>query len=273
MSHSFTTSDGIRIAYEVDDFTDPWVETETLVMLHSAMSSARRYYSLVPALARHYRVVRMDTRGHGNSQVPAADAPFDMNRLVKDVVELLDATGAGKVHLLGNSAGGYIAQNVAIRHPDRVASLLLFGSTTGLKGTNATTWIPRVQKEGLRPFLEDTIGYRFDLKTTDPRIVKFFLDEVEKNDIGFIARFIPLMTTVDTTNDLPRIACPVLCVIPGKETETGVRNYDAMRTRIRDVTVREFAGVAHNMMDAMPDACAAEALAFLKARFPVRYRD
>lgn len=273
MSHSFTASDGMRIAYEVDDFTDPWIEAETLVLLHGAMSSTRRYYSMVPGLARHYRVVRMDTRGHGRSQVPPADMAFDMNRLVKDVVELLDHIGAGKVHLLGNSAGGYISQNVAIRHPDRVASLLLFGSTTGLKGTNATTWIPRVQKEGLRPFLEDTIGYRFDLKTTDPHIVKFFLDEVEKNDIGFIARFIPLMTTVDTTNDLPKIACPVLCVIPGKETETGVRNYDAMRTRIRDVTVREFAGVAHNMMDALPDLCVREVLDFLRARFPVRYKD
>lgn len=273
MSHSFTTSDGFRIAYEIDDFTDPWIEAETLVMLHSAMSSARRYYALVPALSRHYRVVRMDMRGHGNSQVPPPDSALDMNRLVRDVTELLDRIGAAKVHLLGNSAGGYVAQNVAIQHPDRVTSLLLFGSTTGLKGTNATSWIPRVAKEGLRPFLEDTISYRFDTAKTDRRLVKWFLDEVEKNDISWLARFIPLMTTVDTSPDLPRIACPVLCVIPGKETETGVRSYEAMRTRIRDVTVREFAGVAHNMMDSLPDLCAEEALAFLKARFPVRYRD
>lgn len=269
MRQSFITSDGIRISYVVDDFTDPWKNADTLVMLHSAMSSARRYYSLVPALARHYRVVRMDLRGHGESEVPPADSVLNMDRLVQDVRELFDAIEADKVHLLGNSAGGYIAQSVTIQHPDKVKSLLLFGSTTGLKGTNAVTWIPRVQKEGLRPFLEDTISYRFD-EADDPGLVKFFLDEVEKNNIGYIARFIPLMTTVDTTNDLHRIKCPTLVVIPGREVMTGTRNYDAVSTLIPDVTVRHFADVAHNMMDSIPDACAEEVLAFLRARFPSR---
>lgn len=264
---TFKTSDGLSIHYVVDDFTDPWRKADTLVMLHSAMSSARRYYSLVPTLARHCRVVRMDLRGHGESEVPAADSVLDMPRLVEDVKELFDALGLEKAHLLGNSAGGYVAQNMAFTHPDRIKSLLLFGSTTGLKGTNAVTWIPRVQREGLRPFLTDTISYRFDADA-DPGLVNFFLDEVEKNDIGYIARFIPLMTTVDTAPDLPKIACPVLVVIPGKEEETGVRNYDAMRTRIRDVTVRDFPGAAHNMMDSMPDACAKVALDFLRERFP-----
>lgn len=265
---TFQTSDGIALHYVVDDFTDPWKNADTLVMLHGAMSSARRYYSLVPALSRHYRVVRMDLRGHGESEVPAPDSVLDMDRLVADIAELIEALGTGKVHLLGNSAGGYVAQNVAARHPDRIKSLLLFGSTTGLKGTNAVTWIPRVQKEGLRPFLEDTISYRFDVDRTDPNIVKFFLDEVEKNNVGYIARFIPLMTTVDTTEILPSIRCPTLVVIPGAEVKSGVRDYTAVRTLIPDATVREFPDAAHNMMDAEPDLSAREILDFLQARFP-----
>jgi 3-oxoadipate enol-lactonase len=266
IEQTFKTSDGIRLHYVIDDFTDPWKSADTLVLLHSAMSSARRYYPLVPALSRHYRVVRLDLRGHGESEVPAADSVLDMPRLVRDVHELFDALGVSKVHLLGNSAGGYVAQNVAIRHPERVKSLLLFGSTTGLKGTSATTWIPRVQKEGLRPFLEDTIAYRFDIDKTDPGVVKFFLDEVEKNNIGFIARFVPLMTTVDTSNDLPKIKCPALVVIPGKEVSTGERNYDAMK-KIADCTIIDFPGIAHNMMDSIPDECAEVALKFLQERF------
>jgi len=70
---SFTASDGIRLGYCIDDFTDPWKEAPVLLLLHAAMGSARRYYAWVPPLSRHYRVVRMDLRGHGSSQIPRAD--------------------------------------------------------------------------------------------------------------------------------------------------------------------------------------------------------
>jgi 3-oxoadipate enol-lactonase len=264
MRKVFRASDGTDLAYYVDDFTDPWKDSETLVMLHSAMGSAKRFYAMVPALSRRYRVVRLDLRGHGTSEIPPPEPPLTMDRLAKDVRELLEEIKAPAVHLLGNSAGGYIAQNVAIRFPKRVRSLLLFGSTTGLKGTNATSWLPRVAKEGLRPFLKDTIAYRFDVDTTDPGLVSWFLDEVCKNDVEYVGRFIGLMTTIDTTDELHKILCPTLVVIPGAETETGIRNYDAMKTRIPNVTVRYYSGVRHNMMDSAPDQCVANALEFLE---------
>jgi 3-oxoadipate enol-lactonase len=81
----FAASDGIRLAYHIDDFTDPWTAPATLLLLHAAMGSAKRYHAWVPMLARHYRVVRMDLRGHGNSEVPPADRPLTLDRLVEDV--------------------------------------------------------------------------------------------------------------------------------------------------------------------------------------------
>ena len=97
MKQTFTTSDGIRLAYYIDDYTDPWKPAPTLLMLHSAMSSAKRFYSMVPGLAKHYRVIRLDSRGHGESEVPASGVPHDKWRLNKDVLELLDALGIDKV--------------------------------------------------------------------------------------------------------------------------------------------------------------------------------
>src|SRR5271154_3452719 len=82
---SFTASDGMQLAYYIDDFTDPWKQAPTLLLLHAAMGSARRYYAWVPALARHYRVVRMDLRGHGGSPVPSPDRDLTLERLVGDV--------------------------------------------------------------------------------------------------------------------------------------------------------------------------------------------
>jgi 3-oxoadipate enol-lactonase len=66
---------------------------------------------------------------------------------------------------------------------------MLFGSTPGLKHSQAATWLPQVAKEGLRNFLARTISDRFPVDRTDPRHIEWFLDEAAKNDTSFIARF------------------------------------------------------------------------------------
>src|SRR3954454_23314236 len=97
---TFATSDGISLAYYIDDFTDPWKSTPTLLLLHAAMGSARRYFAWVPHLSRDYRVVRLDLRGHGGSQIPSVDQPLTLDRLVLDAVELLDHLGVGEAHIV-----------------------------------------------------------------------------------------------------------------------------------------------------------------------------
>lgn len=261
----FVTSDKMRIAYYVDDFTDPWTEPAVMLMLHSAMGHSRRFYAMVPPLARHFRVLRMDLRGHGESAVPPADSALTMDRLVQDVVELMDHLGCGRAHLVGNSAGGYLAQQLTMRDPARVITLSLFGSTPGLKNSQAASWLPRVAREGLRNFLADTIADRFP-PATDPGLIRWFLDEAAKNDAAYIARFIGLMTTLDWSDELHRIRCPTLVVMPGAETVGSVRNYEVMRKRIPDVRVLSYEGMPHNICDADPARCAADVLAFVRER-------
>src|SRR5262249_60214045 len=122
-----------------------------------------------PQLAGHYRVIRMGLRGHGASQVPSETPALTMDRLVADVAELLDHLDCPSVHIVGNSAGGYVAQNLAMTSPERVRSLALFGSTPGLKHSQAATWLPRVAKEGLRRFLAGTISHPFPLRPLPAR--------------------------------------------------------------------------------------------------------
>ena len=111
------TTDRTRLAYYVDDFTDPWTQPETVLLLHAAMGNSRRWFKWVPKLARQYRVVRMDLRGHGASQVPAPEQEFSLALLVRDALELLDLLGVKSAHVVGNSAGGYVSQQLAIHHP------------------------------------------------------------------------------------------------------------------------------------------------------------
>jgi len=262
----FRASDGLKLAYTIDDFTDPWLKAPSLLLLHAAMGHSKRYYAWVPTLCRHYRVVRMDLRGHGSSEVPAAEPPLTMERLVQDTREMLDHLGVEGAHIVGNSAGGYIGQQLAMNAPERVTSLMLFGSTPGLKNSQALTWIPRVAKDGLRKFLADTISDRFPA-SADPRHVEWFLDEAAKNDTAYIARFVTLMASLEWSDQLHRIKCPTLVVYPGAETVGSTHNYDAMRDRIPDVEVISYEGLPHNICDSVPDRCAEDVMKFLAKRF------
>ncbi|HSU06605.1 MAG TPA: alpha/beta hydrolase [Acetobacteraceae bacterium] len=265
MEH-FAVSDGLRIAYDITDFTDPWTDPATLILLHAAMGSSQRWFAMVPALCRAFRVVRMDLRGHGRSSVPAADQPLSMDRLVQDVRELMDHLECRQAHFVGNSAGGYVAQNLTMQSPDRVTSLCLFGSTPGLKNSQARSWLPRVAKEGLREFLAATIDDRFP-PGQDPAHIEWFLDEAGKNDTDFIGRFIGLMTTLDWTGELARIQCPTLLVAGGAETVGHASAYEVMRDRIPDAKLIFYDGLPHNICDIVPERCAADVLAFLRDRF------
>jgi len=76
-----------------------------------------------PVLARHHRVCVYDNRGIGHSDKPAG--PYDVRTLADDAVAILDACGFDRAHVVGLSMGGMIAQDLAIRHSDRVGALVL----------------------------------------------------------------------------------------------------------------------------------------------------
>lgn len=262
-AQSLTTRDGARLAYYVDDFTDPWTQPETLLLLHAAMGNSRRWFKWVPRLARTYRVVRMDLRGHGASQVPKENEPFTLGHLVNDVLELLDLLGVKSAHVVGNSAGGYVSQQLAIHHPERVRTLAIYGSTPGLKNSHALTWIPKVKEVGLKKFLADTIDERFDANA-DPKLVQWFIEQAGSNDPGFIARFVTHMTTHDFMEDVGRIKCPTLIVAAGKEKIGHASAYEEMHKRIAGSRLKLFDTGAHNICDGYAERCVDDLTEFLQ---------
>jgi len=264
---SFRTSDGIRLGYRIDDFTHPWEQAPVLLLLHAAMGSSRRYYAWVPPLSGYYRVVRMDLRGHGSSEVPPAERALTLDRLVRDVTELMDHLSCANAHIVGNSAGGYLGQQLAMNHSERVRSLMLFGSTPGLKHSQAPSWIPQIQAKGMRAFLAETIADRLPLDQVDPGLVEWFLDEAAKNDPAYIGKFVLLMASYDWSDQLHRIQCPTLIVIPGAEPIGSTANYEPFQQHVPDVEMRVYEGAPHNICDAFPDRCAGDVLDFLGRRF------
>ena len=179
----------------------------------------------------------------------------------------MDHFGCANAHIVGNSAGGYLAQQLAMNQPERVRSLMLFGSTPGLKHSQAPSWIPQIEAKGLRAFLAETIADRLPLDQVDPGLVEWFLDEAAKNDPAYIGKFVLLMASYDWSEELHRIRCPTLVVIPGAEPIGSTANYEPFRQYVKDVEMRVYEGAPHNICDAFPHRCTADVLDFLTRRF------
>lgn len=264
---TFKASDGLTLAYTIDDYTDPWKPPDTLIMVHAAMGSSRRFYAWVPHLARDFRVVRMDLRGHGASEIPGPNA-LTLERLARDVIDLADHLGVQRFHLAGSSAGAIIALKVAIQYPDRVLTLAPFATTPGLKpsNVNAGKWVAHIRDKGVRGFLAETIGDRFDLSKVEHGFVEWFLDESAKTSPELLARFVPLMASVDLSDEIAGIRCPTLAVVPDHDPISSMAQYEVLRDRIPDIEFVVYHGLPHNITDAAPDRCAAELERFLLAQ-------
>jgi 3-oxoadipate enol-lactonase len=91
------------------------------------------WFRVAPGLAGEYRTIVFDNRGMGRSDVPRG--PYTMRRMASDARAVLDAAGVESAHVIGASMGGMIAQELALRHPQRVRSLMLgCTSSSGLFG-------------------------------------------------------------------------------------------------------------------------------------------
>jgi 3-oxoadipate enol-lactonase len=88
---------------------------------------------LQAALAGEAELLAFDNRGAGRSDKPAG--PYTTAMLADDAAAVMDAAGWPDAHVLGHSMGGYIALNLVLRHPRRVRSLLLVGTSGGGAGT------------------------------------------------------------------------------------------------------------------------------------------
>ncbi len=113
--------------------------------LHGLVDTLAVWGRLAPALESRGRVTRIDQRGHGASASPAG--PYARADLADDVARVLDAEAAEESILVGHSMGGIVAMEAALRHPDRVAGLVLIGTTSECR-EKVAGWYERIALAG-----------------------------------------------------------------------------------------------------------------------------
>ena len=127
---------------EVDDGCKINVEVEgpagapALMLSNSLGTDLHMWDAQVPELSKHFRVIRYDRRGHGQSGVPAG--PYSMERFGRDVIAVLDALDIEKTNWCGLSMGGMVGQWLGANAPDRMEKLVL--SNTHSYYPDKTPW-------------------------------------------------------------------------------------------------------------------------------------
>ena len=132
----FANAGGVRLHYRIDgDAAAP-----PLVLSNSLGASLEMWEPQMAELSARFRVIRYDTRGHGESEV--APGPYTIAMLGADVVALLDALAIPRAHFCGLSMGGMTGMWLGVNAPERIDRLVL--ANTAAKIGSADLWNARI---------------------------------------------------------------------------------------------------------------------------------
>lgn len=122
-SRRIVSDDGIGLMTRTDGPADASSAIATLLCCNSLGTSLEMWDAQIPTWASERRVLRYDHRGHGASDAPPP--PYDLERLGRDALAVLDAHGIERADVCGLSLGGLVALWLAVHHPERVDRLIL----------------------------------------------------------------------------------------------------------------------------------------------------
>lgn len=161
-----------------------------LVLLHALGTSSAIWDDLLPLLPPSLRILRLDLRGHGHSDIPPG--PYSMGALIRDAERLIEHFAMKEAVVLGLSIGGLIAQGLAVKRLDLVRAMVL--SNTAAKIGRPEHWQERinsVQTGGLRAIHDTTmerwLGRKWRENPSLPRLSDGFLSTSPEGWIGCAA--------------------------------------------------------------------------------------
>lgn len=257
----------LEMHYLVDDFTDPWRTPETILMIHGNAERGFSWYGWVPTLARHFRVVRPDTRGFGESTPMPRDFKWTLDIVIDDYLELMHQLGAARFHLVAAKLGGTIARRFAARCPDKVKTLTVVGTPPpkwDRMGATAAHTTEELEKSGVEAWARKNMGRRLGSRFPAEG-AEFWGKMMGKTAASTMIGFSASIPYVDIREDLKRIQCPTLVMTTEGSALGTVEATREWQQTIPHSELRVIPGDSYHVAATDPERCAEETLQFIRA--------
>ncbi len=248
--------DGVRICYRATGGCGP-----AILMLQGLGLSGRFWFSLPDKLAAQgCRCLVVDNRGTGRSGDPLR--PWGVARMADDALTVLKAEGVARALVVGISMGGMIAQHLALRHPERVAGLVLLATGPGLPHGKLPDVRAVYELASLRFVAEETVPARLArllipaaLAERAAEILAGWPDALraEAPSRHAFVTHLAAVATHNTGGRLKDLRCPTLVVTGDADRLMPPSNAHVLAERIPGAELVELPGVGHAIPDQVPD--------------------
>jgi pimeloyl-ACP methyl ester carboxylesterase len=246
-------------AGDLDIWTEQVGQGPDVLLIGGLGDTVESWQFQLDGLLDRYRLIAFDNRGAGRTAMP--DGPVSVEMMADDAAELLRAIGTSSAHVAGFSGGSIIAQELALRHPELVRSLVL-QSTWPVMDPYLRSWAQFIRwlvavAPSERAFLE---GFYLDIYTArahNDGSVDQTIEEVlsfpHKQSAEDLQRFLDAFIDHDTTDRLPRIAAPTLVLAGGRDPTARPSLGRAVAERIPNARFDVMEEEAHQPFQEVPD--------------------
>lgn len=239
-----------------------------VVMLHSLGTDHRLWDHQVPALVPAFRVLRLDSRGHGGSD--ASPPPYTVDQLAEDMLGVLDHFGIARAHVVGTSVGAHIAAAAALGAPERVASLTIADTRMDASAERAEATEQRnalVLEQGIAAIAEKQPGVWFSdgAEARDPAMVDRVRQMLLAASPQGFAGCAAAATAGDLDGRLTEIAVPSLVIAGEADAGLPVEVLEDMHRRIPGSQFATIPGGGHLACYEQPAAFNAALVPFLES--------
>ncbi len=258
-----------KTAYRLDGAIDAPV----LLLSNGLAADLSMWDGQIPFLAAHYRTLRYDNRGHGDT--PASPGPYSIDLLASDVLDLLDQLAIRKVHFLGMSLGGTIGWMLAASYPERINSLVL--CDTPIEGA-PEVWAPRIStalSRGMEPLVRPTLErwLTASFRTASPAVTEQIGRMIRRTSPVGYAGCAAAIQSMRLTALLPHIKAPTLVIVGEEDAATPPSMAERLARSIPGAELVVVNGAAHLPNIEQPEAFNATIGEFLRRHAGIRPLD
>jgi pimeloyl-ACP methyl ester carboxylesterase len=253
----------LRTGITVPCFAQGDADAKPVLLLHPWGESRRCFDRLVPHLTG-FRVYAPDLRGQGEADKP--EEGYSLAEQAEDAASILDALNVPTAFVVGSSSGGYVAQQLAVDHPEKVAALVLVGSPLSLHGRAPFA----DEVDGLAdPLNEDWVRDSLAWFPLIHEVPPWFIEDRVRDGLRMPAHawksILYGLGEATPPTESGTINAPTLILWGAQDSLLPRGDQETLADRIHNSVLKVYPGVAHLVLWECPDQVAEDATWFFRS--------